>query len=148
MKNLLFILFAFAATPLFANNYTEYKNHTANDRLLVVFNNGVTEAEKNRELEQSGLVTGYTHLPAPALTICMVNAADYNNALAYFNANGKVRFVSFFITDGKHYAGVLDRFFIKITDANFEPMLKQKLEKNGLAKFEKDKYIPNLYLVQ
>lgn len=148
MKNLLFILFAFAATPLFANNYTEYKNHTANDRLLVVFNNGVTEAEKNRELEQSGLVTSYTHLPAPALTVCMVNAADYNNALAYFNANGKVKFVSFFITDGKHYAGVLNRFFVKITDANFEPILKQKLEKNGLAKFEKDKYIPNLYLVQ
>lgn len=148
MKNYILLLLAFFTGSVFANNYTDYKNHTAKDRLLVMFNEGVTEAEKNRELEQSGLVINYTHLPAPALTICMVNAADYNNAVAYFNANSKVKFVSLFITDGKHYAGVLNRFFVKIADAGFEPILKQKLEKNGLAKFEKDKYIPNLYLVQ
>lgn len=148
MKNYLLLILAFVANGLFANNYTDYKNHTANDRFLLVFNEGVTEADKNRELELSGMVNSYTHLPAPAVTICMINANNYEQALAYFRANSHVKFVSFFITDGKHHAGVLNQFFVKITDGNFEPILKQKLEKNGLTKFQKDKYIPNLYLVQ
>ncbi len=146
MKNYLlftFVFISFASTA--SDNYSNYPKHTATDRLLLIFKPGVSPERKEEIIEASHLVTSFTPLPSPALTICFTN--DRKAANAYFEKVTEVQFVSFFITDGQHYAGVLNKFFVKITDKNFEPFLMEKLKHNHLNHFFPDRYIPNLYQV-
>lgn len=129
---------------LFAAGDTGYRNHIAKDRLLLIFDKSVSAETKAIIIRSSGLVKEFVHLPSPALTICFTdNVAE---AEKYFSGFTEVKFVSFFITDGKeHYAGVLDAFFVKLTDKNFEPMLQAKLKAENLGQAIPDKYLPNLY---
>ncbi|MDB5281747.1 MAG: hypothetical protein JWO06_822 [Bacteroidota bacterium] len=129
-----------------ANNFDTYKEHIAQDRLLLIFNKGVTVEQKEQLIHASGLVSDFTHLPSPASTICFVS--DVNKASNYFGASAQVAFVSFFITDAQnHYAGVLNDFFVKLKDKNFEPMLREKLKAYNLSEPKADTYIPNLYRI-
>lgn len=146
MKN--YLLFAFVLISFVSparDNYADYPKHTANDRLLLIFTPGTSAERKAAIIEASHVVTSFTHLPSPALTICFTH--DRGAASAYFETVPEVQFVSFFITDGKHYAGVLNKFFIKITDKNFEPLLREKLKQTHLTHYHTDRYIPNLYQV-
>ncbi|MFN8287339.1 MAG: S8 family peptidase [Chitinophagales bacterium] len=135
-----------ALTNTFANAFTEYKNHIAKDRVLLMFNEGLSAERKAELINASGVVNDFTHLPSPHVTICMVS--DYEKAVQYFSSVQDVRFVSFFITDGKHYAGVMDDYFVKLKDKSFEPLLKAKVEREHLGKAVADKYVPNLYHLQ
>lgn len=145
MKNILLLVCLIASQVLCANSFTGYKNHIATDRLIVMFDAGVTTEQKETIIKATGTVSSFTHLPSPQLTIC--NTVDLDATQKYFASNSNVKFVSFFITDGKnHYAGVLNNFFIKLKDKNFEPLLREKLSQLGLDMATPDKYIPNLYL--
>lgn len=145
MQKFLLLVFVLFSAVLFstAQNYTQ---HTATDRFLLIFEKEVSAEQKSQLIEASGLVTGYTHIPAPSLTICFTG--NYQVATNYFASLKEIKAVSFFITDGKYHAGVLNEMFIKINDENFEPFLLEKLKANGLTSFRPDKYVPNLYLVQ
>ncbi|HLP52820.1 MAG TPA: S8/S53 family peptidase [Chitinophagales bacterium] len=145
MKNILLLLLCFVSTQfIHANNFNTYKTHIATDKLIVLFNDGVSAEEKAAIIRASGAVTGFTHLPWPALTIC--NTENMDGAKNYFTALPQVKFVSFFIADDNgHEAGVLNTFFVKLKDKNFEPMLREKLKQLNLGAPVADKYIPNLY---
>jgi subtilisin family serine protease len=147
MKNSLLLFGIFAIYFATANGFTGYKNNIATDRLLVIFQPGTTAGQKAEIIKAAGTVTSFTHLPAPALTIC--HTSDFNAAQNYFSANPAVAFVSFFVTDGKgHYAGVLNDFFVKLKDKNFEPLLNEKLKQLQLGQAIPDKYTPNLYKIE
>jgi subtilisin family serine protease len=144
MKNILLFVCLVTSQLLWAQSFTTYKQHIATDRLLVIFNEGTTTEEKATIINQSGLVSGFAHLPSPHLTIC--STTNFDAAQKYFATVPQVKFVSFFITDNKnHYAGVLNNFFVKLKDKNFEPLLREKLNRLGLPMATPDKYIPNLY---
>lgn len=143
-KTLLFALLLAACTS-FANNFTGYKQHIATDRILLMFNSNVSAIEKDEMIKASGLVSATTHLPTLKVSICFVN--DYAAAQQYFAGKGEVSFVSFFITDGEHHAGVTNRFFVKLKDKNFEPQLRDKMKSSGITEIKADKYIPNLYML-
>ncbi len=132
-----------ALTLTYANAFTNYKDHIAKDRLLVIFNEGTTAERKAEIINAAGCVSSFTHLPSPQLSVCMVT--DYDKASRYFASAPGVKFVSFFITDGQHYAGVMNDYFVKIADKSFEPLLRAKLEREHLGTATADKYIPNLY---
>ncbi len=147
MKNVLLALAFFFSLNLSANSFTEYKEHIAKDRLLIIFDKTVSAERKAEIIQLSGLVTNFTHLPSPSLTICMTN--NFEEAQKHFLAISGVTFVSFFITDGQnHYGGVLNDFFVKLKDKNFEPFLKEKLKQQNLGEATPDKYIPNLYKIR
>lgn len=133
----LFGLLAFGTEPNAKN--------IANDRLLLTFNRNISAEEKNKIIESCGAITSYTHLPSPSVTICFTN--NYATANEYFKNCNEVISVSFFITDGNHYAGVLSDFFVKLTDKNFEPFFFEKLRSEGIADYQADKYIPGLYRI-
>lgn len=141
-KNLLFVLLL-AAFSTFANTFTEYQQHIATDRILLMFNSNVSTTEKDELIKASGLVSATTHLPTLKVSICFVN--DFNAAQQYFASKEDVAFVSFFITDGEHHAGVTNKLFVKLTDKNFEPQLHDKMKVLGITEVKADKYIPNLY---
>ena len=146
MKNGLLVLAFFSFLNLSANSFTAYKEHLAKDRLLLIFDKNVSAERKAEIIQSSGVVTTFTHLPSPALTICMTN--NFEEAQTFFSSVPEVTFVSFFITDGQdHYAGVLNNFFVKLKDKNFEPLLKEKLKQLNLGEATSDKYIPNLYKI-
>ncbi len=147
MKNSLLLLVAVLASHLlFANNYTDYTQHIAKDRLLLIFDKNVAAETKEGLIKASGLVTTYVNLPAPAVTICYTS--NFEAAQKFFTGRAGVVFVSFFITDGlNNYAGVLNSFSVKLTDKNFEPLLREKLKQLNLAMPVADKYIPNLFKV-
>lgn len=147
MKKNLFIIQLFIGHFLLANNFVDYRQHIAQDRILLIFKSGISAEEKAEIINTSGMVTAFTHLPSPAITICMTNRVE--DAQKFFQSSPDVNFVSFFITDGdNHYAGVLNDFFIKLKDKNFEPLLKEALKKQNLSQILPDPYIPNLYLVK
>lgn len=146
MKNLLSVFLCLFAQVLFANSFSDYKNHIANDKLIVIFESNITTAQKADLLNKSGLITSFTNLPAPAITICFTN--NFNGAVSYLQNTTGVKFVSFFIVDENgNFGGVLNDFFVKIKDSNFENMLDEKLKGFGISAITKDKYIPNLYHV-
>lgn len=145
MKHLLPLLLVLLGTFARANNFETYTQHIATDRLLLVFESGLSNDAKDEIIKASGLVTATTHLPNPKLTICFVS--NYSAAATYFTSKQAVKFVSFFITDGQHHAGVTNQFFIKLRDKNFEPQLRDKMKANGISEVKADKYIPNLYLL-
>lgn len=140
---LLISLFASITFSAVANSFTDYKNHIAPDRLLVIFNQGVSAQHKAELLQSTGLISNFTHLPAPQVTIC--NTANRAQAEQALLALPEVKFVSFFIAEGKYSAGVLDHFFVKLRDKNMEPLLQSKLEQLHLGTAVADKYIANLY---
>jgi subtilisin family serine protease len=144
MKKFLPLVLSFLTSLLSASNQN-YTQHIAKDRFLLIFEKEVTAEQKNQLIEACGLVSSYTHLPTLLLTICFTN--NYQESVQYFNALKQVKAISFFITDGEHYAGVLNEFFVKITDENFEPLLIEKLKAKGISEYRKDKYVPNLFLV-
>lgn len=146
MKYLILVVSLFLSHLLTANNFTDYKNHIASDRLILMFDKTVSAEQKAEILNSSGLVTHFVHLPSPSLTICFVS--NFEEAQKFFSSVPTVIFVSFFITDGKNYAGVLNNFFVKIKDKNFEPLLKEKLKQGNLGEAKPDKYIPNLYSIR
>lgn len=147
MKKTLLIVQLFVGQLLLANNFTGYRQHIAQDRILLLFNSGVTAEQKAEIIRSSGIVTSFTHLPSPALTICMTSHIE--EAQKFFKASADVNFVSFFITDGNnHYAGVLNNFFVKLKDKNFEPLFREVLKKQNLSQPQPDSYIPNLFTVQ
>ena len=76
MKYLILIAAVFVSQLLSANNFTDYKNHIAKDRLIVMFDKNISAEKKAEILNSSGLVTHYVHLPSPALTICFFNNFD------------------------------------------------------------------------
>lgn len=145
MQKLLLLVFILLSAVQFSTAQ-DYTQHIATDRFILIFEKEVSVEQKNQLIEASGLISGYTHIPAPSLTICFTN--DYKTATNYFASLKETKAVSFFLTDGKHHAGVLNEFFVKITNQNFEPFLLEKLNANGLSSFRRDKYVPNLYLVQ
>jgi subtilisin family serine protease len=145
MRYLLLAAVLFLSSHLFANKTGDYKSHIASDRLILIFDKTVSAERKAEIIESSGMVNHFAHLPSPALSICFVN--DREAAQKYFSAIPEIKFVSFFITDGQHYAGVLNDFFLKLKDKNFEPMLREKLKQQNLGEAKPDKYIPNLYSV-
>lgn len=135
-----------ATQVAFASYSDDYKKHIAPDRLLLTFDKHFTQTEKEHLLISSGYVSAFTHLPAPAVTIAIVS--DRGAATEYFNQLPGVKAVSFFITDGKHFAGVLNRIFVKLTDKNFEPLFREKIHQLGLPAPVRDKYISNLFTVE
>ncbi|MFN8300183.1 MAG: S8 family peptidase [Chitinophagales bacterium] len=144
IRFLLFVtLFISITFPINANSFADYKTHIAPDRLLVIFKEGVSAERKAELLQNTGLVSNFTHLPNPHITIC--NTTNRQQAEAQLVALPEVQFVSFFITDGKYSAGVLDHFFIKLRDKNMEPLMQGKLEQLHLGTAVADKYIANLY---
>ncbi len=146
MKLKFTLLFVALTNFIFANSFTDYKTRIAKDRIIIIFEKNATAEQKAAIINQSNLVTSFTHLPSPSLTICFT--ADVDGATKYFSSVPEIKFVSFFITDGKHFGGVLDNFFVKLKDKNFEPMLRQKLQQQHLGEAVADKYIPNLFRVQ
>ncbi|HWB62683.1 MAG TPA: S8 family peptidase [Chitinophagales bacterium] len=127
-----------------ANAFTDYKNHIAQDRVIVMFDKGLSGQDKAGIIKSSGLITGYGNLPSPALSICFT--ANVTGALDFLSHEPGVAFASFFITDGKgNYAGVLNDFFIKLTDKSFEPLLREELKQQGLGEPVADHYTPTLY---
>ncbi len=146
MKHNLLILLTVLSQVLLANNFEAYPQHTATDRLLIMFNSGVTAQQQAEVIAASQLVTSFYPVPSPSLTVCFSNHTA--QAMKYFAKHPQVSFVSFFLTDGKHYAGVLNRFFVKLKDKDFEPLLKEKLQQYNLGEAKANKYIPNLYQVQ
>lgn len=145
MKNFFLFSILLATQFPFANN-NDYKNRIAKDRIILFFEKNISAERKAEIIHASGLVSDFTNLPTPALTICIVN--DFEAAQKYFSNQAEIQSVSFFITDGqKHYAGVLNEFFVKLKDKNFEPLLKEKLQQENLGEAKADKYIPNLYMV-
>lgn len=145
MKHILPLLLVLLSTVTRANNFETYTQHIASDRLLLIFNAEVTNEEKDALIKASGLVAATTHLPNPKLTICFVS--DYNAAAQYFASKEAVKFVSYFITDGQHHAGVTNQFFVKLRNKNFEPQMLAIMKANGISEIKPDKYIPNLYLL-
>ncbi len=144
MKNLLVLLSILTSQLIWANSPTDYKKNIAGDRLLLVFEPGVTAARKAEIIEASGLVTSFTHLPSPALTICFTT--NYNAAQKVFSTSSEIKFASFFITDNAgHYAGVLSQLFIKLKDNNLQPLLNEYLKTHHLGLAVADKYVPGLY---
>ena len=131
---------------IFANSFTDYKTRIAKDRFILIFEKNVTAEQKAAIINQSNFANSFTHIPAPTLTICFTN--DVDSATKYFSSVPEIKFVSFFITDQKHFGGVLDNFFVKLKDKNFEPLLRQKLQQQHLGEAVPDKYIPNLFRVQ
>jgi len=147
MKHVLLFLSLIIAQSVHANNFTDYKNHIAKDRLLLIFDKEVSAQRKAEIIQSSGLVVSFTHLPSPSLTICITN--NFDEARRYFSSISEINFVSFFITDGNdHYAGVLNEFFLKLKDKNFEPLLNEKLKQQNLGEAKADKYIPNLFKIR
>lgn len=146
MKLKFTLLFLVACQILFANSFTDYKINIAKDRVLLIFERNLSAERKAEIIQQSNLVNSFNHIPSPAVTVCFTN--DVAAVSSYFSAVPEVRFVSIFITDGKNVAGVLDNFFVKIKDKNFEPLLRQKLNEKHLGELTPDKYIPNLYKIQ
>lgn len=147
MKYLLFAVSFCVVQILAASNFNNYQQHIAKDRLLVIFHPSVSAEKKAELIEASGVVTSSVNIPSPSLTICFVS--NYDQAQKYFSAlRNEVKFVSFFLTDGKHYAGVLNQFFVKLRDKNFEPFLIETIKKLNLEQAVPDKYIPNLYLIR
>lgn len=145
MKYLLLLVVLLCVQFSFANNFTEYKNHIAKERLLLQFGKNVSADAREEVIRSSGLASSFYHIPSPAVTICMVS--DLDLAQKYFALKPEVELVSFFITDGKNYAGVLNSYFVKITDKNFEPLLREKLRALNTGEPQPDKYIPNLYSI-
>lgn len=129
----------------FANSFIDYKSHIAPDRILLQFHKDVTTETRLKIIGTSNLVSSFYDVPTPKLSICMVS--NFDEALKFFAKQPEVSFVSFFITDGKHYAGVLNSCFVKLKDKNFEPLLKEKLQQLDLSAPVADKYIPNLYSI-
>ncbi len=146
MRLKLTILFVALAHCIFANSFTDYQKHIAKDRFILIFEKNITAEQKAAIVNQSNLVTSFTHVPSPSLTIC--STPDVESATKYFSLVPEIKFVSFFITDGKHFGGVLNNFFVKLKDKNFEPMFRQKLLQQHLGEAVSDKYIPNLFKVQ
>ncbi len=146
MKLKFTFLFFVATRVLLANSFTEYKSHIAKDRLLVIFEKNLSAERKTELIKQSNLVIDFTYIPSPALTVCLTN--DVAAATSYFSNLQEVTFVSFFITDGQHFGGVLNNFFVKIKDKNLEPLLRNKLATENLGELIPDKYISKLYKVQ
>ncbi len=145
-KNICLVLSLFSFINLSANSFTEYKEHIAKDRVLLIFDKNVSVDRKAEIIQSSGLVTAFAHLPSPSLTICFTN--NFDAAKKFFSSVSEVNFVSFFITDGNnHFAGVLNQFLVKLKDKNFEPLLKEKLKQQYLGEAIPDKYIPNLYKI-
>ncbi|MBS1612656.1 MAG: S8 family peptidase [Bacteroidetes bacterium] len=145
MKYFLPLLLVLLGTFVRANNFETYTQNIAADRLLLIFNSNISQAEKDELIKASGLVTATTHLPNPKLTICFVS--NYNAAANYFASKDAVSFVSFFITDGQHHAGVTNQFFVKLRDKNFEPQMKELMKAHNISQVKADKYVPNLYLL-
>ncbi len=144
MKHLLraFLLLICLKTQIaFAGNY---KESIATDRLILVFKNNITAEEKNRLIESSGMIKTYTHLPSPKITVCFTD--KFSEASELFSRMPEIAFVSFFIGDGnEHYAGVLNNFFVKLSDKNFEPFLRNELKRIGVESLISDKYVDGLY---
>ncbi len=138
----LFVSFTVSAV---ANSFTDYKNRIAADRMLVFFNDGISAQRKAEVLQSVATITNHTHLPAPQVTIC--NTTNRQQAEQALLALPEVKFVSFFITEGKYSAGVLNHFFVKLRDKNMEPLLQAKLEQLHAGTAVPDKYIANLYSV-
>ncbi len=142
----LFITGILFHTMAFANSFDDYQKHIAPDRLMLIFNKDVPVERQAEIIRSSGLVKNFGHLPSPSLTICFTD--DVDAAQKSFITLPEIKFVSFFITDGEnHYAGVLDDFFVKLADKNFESMLQEKLKQKNLGPAVPDTYIPNLYKV-
>jgi subtilisin family serine protease len=147
MKNLITVLITLACLTASAQNFEGYQNRIATDRVMLMFDKAVTIEQQDALIKQCSAVTNFSHIPTPALVICNVN--NYAAANQFFSDAAGVKFVSFFITDGnKNYAGVLDGFFVKLADKNFEPLMKEMLKSQGISEVVPDKYIPNLYKVR
>ena len=84
MRYLLFALLLFFSQFISAGNFTDYRDHVAKDRVLIIFDNGVSAERKEQIINSSGIVTSFTHLPSPALTICFTPDAD--KASRFFSA--------------------------------------------------------------
>lgn len=142
-----FFLFLFmAAASVNAQHADAYQQRIANNRLLVFFNAAVSPEEKNTLLRTTAGVTGYYHVPSPQVTVCMVN--NRSEAAAALKQSKLVNRLSYFITDGTHYAGVLNNVFVKLKHTHLLPLLESKLRELQLPKAVADKYIPHLYLVK
>ena len=74
MKHILLLLAIFPFVNLSANSFTDYKQNSATDRLLIIFDKTVSAERKAEIIQQSGLVTSFVHLPSPTLTICHTNS--------------------------------------------------------------------------
>ncbi len=145
MRYFLAAIVLIVSQTLFADNFEDYRNHIAKDRLILFFQHTVSDAEKEAIIYSSGLVNHFVHIESPDLTICFVTGFDA--AQKFFFSVPEVRFVSFFITDGKNYAGVLDEFFVKLQGKTSELLLLEKLREVNLGVVNADKYIPDLYKI-
>lgn len=146
MKKIYLLITLLAPGFLFANSFDEYKSHIAQDRLLILFDKEVSSEKKAEILQSSPLIISSYQLPSPAFTVCFI--ADFEAAKKYFTSLPEVQFVSFYLTDGSNYAGVLDNFFVKLKDKALEPLFFEKIKQENLGGVKVDKYIPNLYQVQ
>ena len=147
MKYILFFLVCFFINTVTANNFDNYQNHISANRLIVFFQENISEQEKEATFRLTGIGKNYTNLPAPKLSICFTD--NFPLAKKYLESLPQVKAVSFFLTDGKeNYAGVLNTFFVKLKDKNFEPLLKNKLVQMQQSEAVRDKYIPNLYKIE
>lgn len=143
MKKLLLLLLLAAQQVFAANAYDDYQQHIAQDRLLLIFEKDVAANQKDELLRECTAIQSFTHLPTPQVTVCMVR--DFALAQHWAASKKEVALVSFFITDGQHYAGVLNKLFVKLKHAHFEPLLRQRLQQLNLGEAKPDKYINNLY---
>ena len=142
IKHLLSALALLLSTLLFAQNFETYPQHIAPNRMLLQFSQGVSTARQTQLINQSGLVTSYYQVPSPSLVVCTTPNAL--SAIKYFQTLPEVEAASFFITNGTHYAGVLNTFFVKLTHPNFEPLFNARLKQLGFNDPVADKYIPGL----
>ncbi len=146
MNRILLALMLVFCTGMANSQTADYKNHIAPNRLLLFFKPGISPEQKAAVIIASEKVISFTHLPTPAVTICEIE--NYEDAARFFNTRSEVKGVSFFIANGKHMAGVLDHFFVKISDCNFLPLLQERLAALQLPMPVADKYIPNLFKVE
>ncbi len=145
MKRLLLAgMLAFSCSISYGQT-SDYKQHLSPHRLLVFFEPNLSVAQQADLIKSSGLVSAFTQLPAPTVTICETD--HFAEAHRYLNNQPEVKGVSFFIANGKHMAGVLDNFFVKISGPQFKTQLQEKLAALHLPPAVADTYIPNLYKV-
>ncbi|MCS6934320.1 MAG: S8 family peptidase [Chitinophagales bacterium] len=124
---------------------TDYTAHYAPDRVLLQFHPQVTYDSKSEILSRCASIIHYTHLPSPALTLCEVR--DAAEVIRWAAGVHEIKYVGCFITDGRHYAGVLNKLFVKIKHAHFETLLLQWAARHACS-VRPDEYIKNLYHIE
>lgn len=144
MRYLLWLLVFYTCTAS-ANSFQQYREHVSPNRLLLVFNATTTDAEKEEVIAQYQNARLLVHLPSPRASI--IEVENRSDAEAFFSKQASVQHVSFFFESGPHTAGVLPRFFVKLKDAAFVPMLQETARSLGITQIEQQRFAPNTFLL-